>query len=174
MFSELCLCYCRRFSNIPYLQSWIPCITHCVSWAASSTSAIPNTIRRLIILFVAQDCGIGISSVRRATPSRIRQRCHRSISIHALRAEGDSKSSQNIAHLCSISTKTHPADITIHVLVNYVKVFSCCCLYFLQIISVRSLWHFSVRCTLAPQRYSSSTSSCAHCGQRPICSTLFL
>ena len=111
MFSELCLCYCRHFSNIPYLQSWISCITHCVSGAASSTSAIPNTIRRLIILFVAQDCGIGISSVRRATviqfnpdaaeiflstpsvrratPSRIRQRCHRSISIHALRAEGD-------------------------------------------------------------------------------------
>lgn len=99
---------------------------------------------------------------------------HLHISIHALHAEGDSKSSQNIAYFCSTSTKMCPADITIHVLYNYVKSFSCRCLYFLQNFPVRRLQSFSVFFIFAPNHYNSSTSSCAHCGQRPICSTLFL
>ena len=85
------------------------------------------------------------------------------ISIHALRVEGDSKSSQNIVCFCSTNTKIRRSDITkIHTLCfdqNYFVLF-----YIIFQLSFGA----KVPVLFCPlhvrTRYSSSTSSCDHCG----------
>ena len=95
------------------------------------------------------------------------------ISIHALRAEGDSKSSQNIVCFCSTNTKIRRSDITkTHTLCFYQNYFVLFYIIFQLSFGAKVPVLF---CALHVRtRYSSSTSSCDHCGQRPICSTFFL
>ena len=85
------------------------------------------------------------------------------ISIHALRVEGDSKSSQNIVCFCSTNTKIRRSDITkIHTLCfdqNYFVLF-----YIIFQLSFGAKVP-ALFCPLHVRtRYSSSTSSCDHCG----------
>lgn len=95
------------------------------------------------------------------------------ISIHALRAEGDSKSSQNIVCFCSTNTKIRRSDITkIHTLCFYQNYFVLFYIIFQLSFGAKVPVLF---CALHVRAiYNSSTSSCDHCGQRPICSTFFL
>ena len=95
------------------------------------------------------------------------------ISIHALRVEGDSKSSQNVVSFCSTNTKIRRSDITkIHTLCFYQNYFVLFYIIFQLSFGAKVPVLF---CALHVRtRYSSSTSSCDHCGQRPICSTFFL
>ena len=96
-----------------------------------------------------------------------------SISIHALRVEGDSKSSQNIVCFCSTNTKIRRSDITkTHTLCFYQNYFVLFYIIFQLSFGAKLpafFWFLHVRTI-----YNSSTSSCDHCGQRPICSTFFL
>ena len=95
------------------------------------------------------------------------------ISIHALRVEGDGKSSQNIVSFCSTNTKIGRSDIINHPLFDSVRTI-------LRFFSVVSQLSFGAKlpvlsCLLALRtRYNSSISSCGHCGQRPICSIFLL
>ena len=95
------------------------------------------------------------------------------ISIHALRVEGDGKSSQNIVSFCSTNTKIGRSDITNYPLFGTIRTIS-------RFFGVVSQLSFGAKlpvlsCLLAFRtRYSSSISSCGHCGQRPICSTFLL
>ena len=113
-------------------------------------------------------------SVWRAT-MKIQRDCFygQVISIHALRVEGDSKSSQNIVSFCSTNTKICRSDITkTHTLCFYQNYFVLFYIIFQLSFSAKLpafFWFLHVRTI-----YNSSTSSCDHCGQRPICSTFFL
>ena len=72
------------------------------------------------------------------------------ISIHALRTEGDSKSSQNVVCFCSTNTKIRRSDITKYTLSASIKTISCSFTSFFNYLLVRRSQCFSVRFMFAP------------------------